>query len=182
MPLLVALALLALACAPQAPPGVLPDASGDAPEGALSPQDGPSADSGRTDAAEGSVPDTLSDAPVPRDTIGDATPLCPAGMVWCGAFCSALDTLANCGACGRTCGSNQRCGAGGCRCEADFADCDGDAANGCEVRVTSPATCGGCGGATCPAMYACSSLETDAGRRFRCCPNGPTGASCRAMP
>ena len=43
------------------------------------------------------------------------------------------------------------CSAGGCvvaRCNAGFGDCDGNAANGCEVdlRVTA-AHCGGCGAA-----------------------------------
>ncbi|MFO0601680.1 MAG: SUMF1/EgtB/PvdO family nonheme iron enzyme [Polyangiales bacterium] len=62
-----------------------------------------------------------------------------------------VGTAANCGACGRACspGPNQTaaCAAGACTlaCAAGFADCDGDAANGCEVDTrTTPAHCGAC--------------------------------------
>jgi eukaryotic-like serine/threonine-protein kinase len=63
-------------------------------------------------------------------------------------------SLANCGACGNACkaAANQEatCGGGACAasCKAGFGDCNGNAADGCEVNVkTSTAHCGTCGNA-----------------------------------
>ncbi len=57
----------------------------------------------------------------------------------------------NCGACGHACGAaanaNVTCSAGACRlaCSAGFADCDGNATNGCEVNLaTDSMHCGSC--------------------------------------
>ncbi|MDB4930635.1 MAG: uncharacterized protein JWM10_3119 [Myxococcaceae bacterium] len=65
--------------------------------------------------------------------------------------------LSNCGACGRTCATANgipACASGQCaigRCDPFHRDCDGNAANGCEVEIHSNATnCGGCG-VVCPA-------------------------------
>ncbi len=72
----------------------------------------------------------------------------------------------HCGACGHVCGLPNgltSCNAGACElvgCEADFQNCDGNPATGCEVNITTdPANCLGCGsvcsfqnaGATCSA-------------------------------
>jgi hypothetical protein len=61
-------------------------------------------------------------------------------------------SLAHCGACGRTCPASANatatCAAGACglTCAAGFADCDGDASNGCEVDTrASVSHCGACG-------------------------------------
>src|SRR5207248_1002131 len=59
----------------------------------------------------------------------------------------------NCGACGHRCPGgahvdDETCVAGACglRCAANFADCDGLAADGCEVDLRSDAAhCGSCG-------------------------------------
>jgi hypothetical protein len=60
-------------------------------------------------------------------------------------------TVTHCGACGRTCSlpnATAACAAGGCTvaaCNTGFADCDGSAANGCEVDTrTSDSNCGVC--------------------------------------
>lgn len=96
-------------------------------------------------------------------------------------------TVAHCGACGTVCpsrpNSSTTCSSGTCAftCNAGYADCDGDAANGCEVALnTSAANCGACGNvctaangtaacvggtcalASCNANYAdCNSSITD---------------------
>jgi len=64
----------------------------------------------------------------------------------------AFDTLANCGGCGTACSvanGTPVCNAGVCAvstCAAGFANCDGNAANGCEVNITNSASnCGACG-------------------------------------
>jgi hypothetical protein len=70
--------------------------------------------------------------------------------------CGSLDTVANCGACGRACDTTQSvgaaCVAGKCTytgCQAGWVDCDQTTSdgntNGCESSLTSTATCGGCG-------------------------------------
>ena len=165
MPLLVALALLALACAPTetapTPADVPSEGAADAsagPDGASDalPDTVPS-DAGRTDAADGSVPDTLTDALPLRDASRETgTPLCPEGMVWCGSFCSALNTTANCGGCGEECCPDSRCPPGrnrtnacvggtcGRACLPGFGDCDSNPDNGCEAGLTGDTTCGSC--------------------------------------
>ena len=62
----------------------------------------------------------------------------------------ALDTLANCGACGSICKlahANQTCATGTCKvssCLEPFVDCDMNDANGCEANITDDAeNCGG---------------------------------------
>jgi hypothetical protein len=71
--------------------------------------------------------------------------------------------IGNCGACGHVCtGANatMACASGTCvivACDAGFADCDGNAANGCETNLRSDiGNCGACGhscgqGQTCVA-------------------------------
>jgi hypothetical protein len=78
---------------------------------------------------------------------------CPAPTVDCNGVCVDTNTnVANCGACGHAC--NTPNGVPGCvngqcvvvSCIAGFADCDQNAANGCETNVFSDVTnCGACG-------------------------------------
>ena len=106
--------------------------------------------------------------------VGATTPACSAGSctstVCTGAYrtCKAgpvngceTDTAAsvgNCGTCGKVCGAVANgvagCAASNCgiaSCNANFDNCDGAVANGCEVNITTNAAhCGGCGKA-CPA-------------------------------
>ncbi len=83
---------------------------------------------------------------------------CAAGFGDCdgdaanGCEVTTTTTVAHCGGCGMACAartnSEVECAEGACRyrCAAGFADCDGDAANGCEVALgTSAAHCGACG-------------------------------------
>ncbi len=74
----------------------------------------------------------------------------------------ALNTVANCGACGRACAlanATAACTAGACAvatCAAGYGNCDGAAANGCETDTrTSSLHCGACGRA-CAAGQACA--------------------------
>jgi hypothetical protein len=95
---------------------------------------------------------------------------CQAGA--CGVFCppgqancdgndvngceTPLGTVDNCGFCGEQCDlphATSTCAQGACAivaCDPGYADCDGAAANGCEVSTdTSAVDCGGCG-VVCP--------------------------------
>jgi hypothetical protein len=69
-----------------------------------------------------------------------------------------LNTLSNCGECGKTCGASDnanpgckdlKCGVG--TCIGPFGDCDSDAANGCEQQLNTAAHCGKCDGKCDPA-------------------------------
>ena len=70
-----------------------------------------------------------------------------------------LATTSDCGACGASCAPTHAtgaCGAGTCAvasCDADWLDCDGDPANGCETSRSSMDDCGACG-AVCPTRTA----------------------------
>lgn len=113
----------------------------------------------------------------------------------CGAVCDAgygdcdgnyangceqpLNTLAHCGACGRTCAignANATCSTGSCSvqtCKADFADCDSDQLS-CETALNTPSHCGTCmtvcnlpnaneGCAGSAGAHTCSVASCDAG-------------------
>ncbi|MEZ4390488.1 MAG: FG-GAP-like repeat-containing protein [Polyangiales bacterium] len=81
--------------------------------------------------------------------------VCAAGLTYCSGVC--VDTrsdASNCGSCGGACpqraNASPTCGGGMCgfRCNPGFGDCDGNAANGCEVNLGSAtAHCGACGNA-----------------------------------
>ncbi|MEZ4410482.1 MAG: hypothetical protein R3A52_28980 [Polyangiales bacterium] len=79
----------------------------------------------------------------------------------------------NCGGCGVACSTTNAtasCASGVCAvaCRAGFANCDGDASDGCEVATgTDPMNCGGCG-------RACSLPNATAG----CASGACTVASC----
>jgi len=73
---------------------------------------------------------------------------------------TSLDTLLDCGGCGRRCArahASQRCDGGSCRidaCHAAWADCNGMDADGCETRIDTATDCGSCAVA-CPANERC---------------------------
>ena len=75
-----------------------------------------------------------------------------------GCEVDTLHDVAHCGACGTSCATRPHvsaaCDAGRCAyaCDTGFADCDGDASNGCEADLrTSLAHCGSCAGVCAPA-------------------------------
>jgi hypothetical protein len=81
----------------------------------------------------------------------------------------------NCGACGKTCtapaNATTACDLGKCsfRCKPGFADCNGDAKDGCEVTVTGDVNnCGHCGN-ICPLRPQANAAT---------CTNGLCGNSC----
>jgi hypothetical protein len=84
---------------------------------------------------------------------------CPTGQLCCGGACTDTQTsTTHCGACDARCAppnATAVCAAGACgvlTCTTAYENCDGMAANGCEVNVrTDPAHCGRCGSpATAP--------------------------------
>ncbi len=105
---------------------------------------------------------------------------CDAGWANCdgnpanGCEVSLTSDLAHCGACATACdvpaNATATCGGATCgyTCDATHADCDGNAANGCEVAITTDgANCGACGnactdGRTC-VSGACSATTCTAG-------------------
>jgi len=112
---------------------------------------------------------------------------CASGLTLCGGACVDLNTDAShCGACRRTCvlpNAVPACFAAACivgACAAGFGDCDGNAANGCEVSLTTSNThCGACGrgcstGQTCVAGACVSST---CGTGLTPCPGG----ACRDL-
>jgi hypothetical protein len=74
---------------------------------------------------------------------------CPWGWLCCEGSCqNPLTDVFACGACGTVCEGLGECWNGVCgsgRCTPGTAECDGDAANGCETDTTGdPTNCGGC--------------------------------------
>jgi hypothetical protein len=89
-------------------------------------------------------------------TGGVCNPVCAAGYASCDADpkngCeTATTTTTNCGACSVACAlahANSTCATGVCAvatCSGTYANCDGNAANGCEINTNiDTANCGGC--------------------------------------
>ncbi len=86
---------------------------------------------------------------------GECVPTCTTGFADCdedpsnGCEADLMTSLSNCGVCGERCRPEHATGTcveGTCEAECDdgFADCNGDAADGCEADLTSPETCGSC--------------------------------------
>ncbi|MBL8604802.1 MAG: hypothetical protein JNK72_22940 [Myxococcales bacterium] len=98
------------------------------------------------------------------------------------------NNLNNCGACGRMCptpaNGSAVCVGGVCSlgtCNTGFVDCDLNAANGCEVNVTTDVNnCGGCG-RRCVAPTG-GSVTCSAGACIQACPSGQLNCNgvCRA--
>ena len=91
------------------------------------------------------------------------------GTSLCNDKCVDLDTdMENCGACGTECktflpnAKGALCTNGECKisgCKTDYADCDKNVVNGCEVYLrTSAAHCGSCG-KTCPSGQVCYNMK-----------------------
>jgi hypothetical protein len=87
---------------------------------------------------------------------GSCTLTCEIGYADCdtdpstGCEQGTISSIASCGGCGRSCTNAHgatSCDEGLCvpSCATGFADCDADAANGCETDLGQPASCGGCG-------------------------------------
>ncbi|MFO0562267.1 MAG: hypothetical protein U0269_29900 [Polyangiales bacterium] len=102
----------------------------------------------------------------PRCNLGACSPgTCNAGFADCdansatGCEVNTTNTVAHCGACRNACPTPPNavatCAASTCgmgACNAGFDNCDGNAANGCEVNIRTSAThCGRCGN-SCPGL------------------------------
>jgi hypothetical protein len=76
---------------------------------------------------------------------------CDDNLQFDGCETSLTNDVGNCGACGTTCtnaNGSTSCTSGACApvCNAGYANCDGNANNGCEASTTTdPNNCGGCG-------------------------------------
>jgi hypothetical protein len=108
---------------------------------------------------------------------------CDAGFANCdgnaanGCEVNTAADAANCGACGNLCrnyvfGGSTSCSAGACApvCNAGYANCDGNANNGCEASTNTNANCGNCARAcslTCGAAGACAGAAPGAYARSR---------------
>jgi hypothetical protein len=107
----------------------------------------------------------------------------------------ALNTLSDCGACDKPCAmahAEGDCSTHTCRtgaCDDGFADCDGDAENGCESALNDVAHCGSCDN-VCASETACvngtcgCSSDAQCGSGQSCCDGRcvGTGGTCYPWP
>ncbi len=105
-----------------------------------------------TDSADASDAPDVADVEDAPDVADAAEAGCDGGAVMCEGACVDLaTTTAHCGRCDNACPTRANaaasCVAGACvhECRAGFADCDGDASNGCEAALSSVTNCGRCG-------------------------------------
>ena len=96
---------------------------------------------------------------------------CDAGWADCDADAAngcetELGTVDDCGGCGDACSYDNAsglCTEGACEmgaCDANYGDCNADAADGCETALTSNDNCGACGN-TCGPLENCTGNEAD---------------------
>ncbi len=127
---------------------------------------------------------TLANATATCSQGACAVAACAAGFGNCdgdpanGCETNVTNTVANCGACGRVCALANAapvCTSGACgigTCNAGWANCDNNAANGCERSVSSDTlNCGACN-RRCEVGQACSS-----GTCVNACPTGTSFCS-----
>jgi len=108
----------------------------------------------------------------------DCAVQCAPGETDCFGACVDTDTDVNhCGGCGNVCQFTHAaasCDAGVCvmgACDADWGDCDGDPANGCEIDLANDdANCGACNNACTPPEFCTQGVcgETCPGGLERC--------------
>lgn len=142
---------------------------------------------GPDDAAE---PDARSEAAADAGAGSDAADASPKAEAGCGP----VDTVDNCGQCGRTCDQTHSqgaaCNGSGCTysgCASGYGDCDASAPNtsGCETPTTTTSNCTGCGIA-CDTSHsvgaACNSTSctyTGCASGFKdCVPAAPNSNGC----
>ncbi len=122
----------------------------------------------------------------------DCSSGCAPGQSRCGDACvDAQTSLDHCGACGNACparaNATRTCASGRCgfTCAARWADCDGNASNGCEVNLDADArNCGACGRA-CALANATAACVSGACRVATCASgwgncDGADGNGCEA--
>lgn len=99
----------------------------------------------------GNATDTVDPGDATDTVIGPDT-ICTGGTTPCGTLCvNTRSDPTHCGTCGRPCPSGRNSIATctesvcGIMCsDANFADCDGMAATGCEADLRTPLACGNC--------------------------------------
>lgn len=139
------------ACTGQVCPPGTADCNGAAGDGCEATLDQPSR-CGLCGVSCGPYPHATAHCDAGRCAIED----CDAGYRDCdGAVSNGCEvnirTLLSCGACGQSCAlpfAEESCASGSCelvQCQAERADCDGQAANGCETSTALPDNCGACG-------------------------------------
>ena len=122
-------------------------------------------------------------------TSGLCTPTCDSGWESCdgnqnnGCETHTQSDIDSCGACDTECVNSHgvtTCSAGTCvpSCDSGWADCDGNAVNGCETNINTLSNCGGCGetcsvdngNATCQSgsceLTSCDATYVDANGTF----------------
>lgn len=145
-------------------PGVLHDVDGSATE--------IGADGGNTPPSK--PPPSGPDAATP-----DGSTTCDDGEVRCGDECvSADDPFYGCGSCTpcSTPHARSTCRGSACAiatCDEGFADCNQDAADGCETDLSRPESCGACDQICPPAAPTCAPAP---GGGFSCGAGCPPGA------
>jgi hypothetical protein len=155
-----AVAVLLVGCLGSSPENLTGDASLKGYDATGADAGGPDDGFGGSDA-DATVPTDVdasdaAEAADATDGTADATS-CGDAALACASGCVANDVY-NCGACGVDCtllpqvdALKTTCSAGACAivCKPGAAHCSTDPSVGCEVDITAPARCGGCGATPC---------------------------------
>lgn len=129
--------------------------------------------------------DAGGQTPINTEPVKEPTPAGPGGcgelQHQCGGTCAATnDPNYGCGTEGcKPCSiahGTPACAGTGCavaKCDAGYADCNGNAEDGCEVDLSKPASCGACN-AVCPATASvCAPKEGSFQCVSQCAPDAP---------
>lgn len=126
--------------------------------------------------------DASTSSPSDAAVLDDASGGCPAGQKTCNAACVPTTSpvfgcsAATCAPCSIPHGM-PTCTGGACAvatCDVGFADCNNNPADGCEVDLSKPASCGGCTNACPPTSPVCAPVGATFQCGTGCTPAAPT--------
>jgi hypothetical protein len=135
-----------------------------------------------TTPQDATMPGPIDDAAVPPSVDADAIPVCTFGQKLCSGSCVLIDdplfgcAETSCSPCSLA-HATATCDGDGCAvasCDPGYANCDQNAANGCETDLSQPSHCGTCNATCASAAPDCAPMGSGFACTTGCSGGAPT--------